>query len=108
MRNLSRGLAAALALVLWLGVPGASKAAGSMEDAFADCSYPKTFDLMVMRPAGIGAVGIGVALFVPFAPLAALTSPSGLGEPWNTFIVRPVRFTFGRPLGQCSTDSRNL
>jgi hypothetical protein len=108
MHNLGRGLAAALALVLWLGVPGASKAAGGFEDAWADCSYPKTFDLMIMRPVGLGAIAIGTALFVPYAPIALLTSPSDLDEPWNTFVVRPTTFTFGRPLGRCTTDAQRL
>jgi len=56
MRNLGRSLVAALALVVWLGVPNVS-GANSFEDAFVDCSYPKTFDLMIMRPVGLVAVG---------------------------------------------------
>jgi hypothetical protein len=107
MRNLGRSLAAALALVVWLAVPGLSRASG-FEDAFVDCSYPKTFDLMIMRPVGFAAIGIGAALFLPYAPLAAITSSSDMNEPWNTFVARPVGFTFGRPLGECSPDSQQL
>ena len=107
MRNLGRSLVAALALVVWLGVPNVS-GANSFEDAFVDCSYPKTFDLMIMRPVGLVAVGAGAMLFLPYGPLAALTSPSSVAEPWDTFVMRPVGFTFGRPLGQCTGDAQDL
>ena len=107
MRNLVRSLAAALALVLWIGAPAVS-GASSFEDTYADCSYPKTFDLMIMRPVGLAALAIGAVLFVPFGPLAAVTSPGGAAEPVNTFLVRPASFTFGRPLGECMPEAQQL
>ena len=55
-----RKLAGSLVLMLGLAfaAPHAAQAV-TYEDSFADCSYPKTFDLMIMRPLSIGTVGFG-------------------------------------------------
>ena len=103
MRSMIRHMVAALAVVVWLGAPAVSTA-GGFEDSHAECSYPKIFDLMIMRPVGLVGLGIGTVLFVPYGPLSALVSPDGFAAPWETFIAQPARFTFGRPLGECTAD----
>ncbi len=102
-----RTLAAAIAVVIALGAPGIAGAA-SFEDSFVDCSYPKTFDLMIMRPFGLVAMAVGTALFIPYGPIAVLTAGTDVQEPWNTFVVRPATFTFGRGLGECPAGATDL
>jgi hypothetical protein len=105
MRSFGRSMVAALALVVWLAAPAVTSAGTSFEDSHAECSYPKMFDLMIMRPVGLVGLALGTALFVPYGPLAAVTSPDGFAAPWRTFVAEPFSFTFGRPLGQCTPQS---
>lgn len=98
-----RKLAGSLVLMfgLALGAPLAAQAV-TYEDSFADCSYPKTFDLMIMRPLSIGTIALGTVLFVPLAPIAFITVPDEIGTVYNNLIGAPARFTFNRPLGACT------
>jgi len=99
MRKLAGCLVVSLTLAL--GAPLAAQAV-TYEDSFADCSYPKTFDLMVMRPISLGTIAFGTVLFVPLAPLALITVPEEIGTVYNNLIGAPARFTFNRPLGACT------
>ncbi len=101
-----RILVAALAVAFCLGPAGVTRAS-SFEDSHADCSYPETFDLMIMRPLGLASMGVGMALFVPFGAMSMLTT-GGMGEPLNTFVLRPMNFTFNRPLGNCLIGADQL
>lgn len=80
-------------------------AATSYEDAMTDCSYPKLFDLLFMRPLGFAALGVGAVLWVPAAPATLLCSPSDVGYVTDTLIWQPTRFTIGRRLGECRAQT---
>ncbi len=85
-------------------LPGEA-AATSYEDAMTDCSYPKLFDLLFMRPLGMVALGTGALLWLPAAPMTVLCSPSDLGYVTGTLVGAPLRFTVGRRLGECNASS---
>ena len=80
--------------------PGTAAAVG-YEDSLDDCNYPKTFDLIVMRPLSFVALAAGTALMVPMAPLAWLTVPHDFHDVTNNLVVKPYHFTFKRRLGEC-------
>jgi hypothetical protein len=88
-----------VAISLVLPLPAA---AVTYEDSFSECNYPKTFDLMVMRPISLATIGLGWVLFVPLAPLALVTVPDEVGTVYNNLIGTPTRFTFRRKLGECT------
>jgi hypothetical protein len=55
-------------------------------------------DLLVLRPLGMAATGVGFGYFLVAGPLAA---PAGqFGEAWDFFVMSPYEFTFQRPLGE--------
>jgi hypothetical protein len=91
--------AAALAFAL-IGAPNPAQAT-SYEDSLENCSYPKLFDLIVMRPLSLSMLGLGMALWVPLAPLTTMVSPGDLDDVTGTLIGEPTNFTFNRPLGAC-------
>jgi hypothetical protein len=104
MRRIARSLLAVLTLTAWLGMPGAARAVG-YEDSLEDCAYPETFDLMVLRPLGIGTTVLGAALFVPLFPIALVTVGDQLGQVADNLIFSPARFTFRRDLGECTGET---
>lgn len=101
MRRIARNLLAVLTLAAWLGTPGKATAVG-YEDSLDDCAYPETFDLMVLRPLGMGTTVLGAALFVPLFPIALVTVGDQMGEVADNLIFSPARFTFKRDLGECT------
>jgi hypothetical protein len=101
MRKLAlNALAAAVALSL-AGAPAPARAA-SYEDSLQDCNYPALFDLGVMRPLSLTALLLGTALWVPLAPWTLITSGSDIDLVTDRLMLEPARFTFGRPLGECT------
>jgi hypothetical protein len=90
-----------LALGIAFGAPLAQ--AVTYEDSFADCSYPKGFDLMIMRPLSLGTTVMGSALFVILTPITVITAPREFGAVSEILIRAPGRFTFRRPLGACTS-----
>ncbi len=97
-----------LSWVVALGVLTVSLAAGparaiTYEDSFEQCNYPKSFDLMVMRPVSLLTIAVGGLLFLPLAPVALLTVPGEMGTVYENLIGAPVRFTFDRQLGECTS-----
>jgi len=100
MRRIARNLLAVLTLAACLGAPVARASVG-YEDSLDDCEYPQTFDLLVLRPLGLGTVVLGSALFVPVLPIALLTVGNELGLVADDLIGQPARFTFKRNLGEC-------
>jgi hypothetical protein len=55
-------------------------------------------DLVVARPLGLVAIGVGTAAFVVSLPFTMLT---GTVEPvGEKLVVAPLKFTFTRPLGR--------
>jgi hypothetical protein len=101
MRRIARSLVAVLTLTACLALAGAARAVG-YEDSLDDCAYPQTFDLLVMRPLGIGTTVLGAALFVPLFPIALMTVPGETGQVVDNLIWEPARFTFKRSLGECT------
>jgi hypothetical protein len=100
MRKAARILGVALLAALLAAPIPAS--ATSYEDAMTECNYPEMFDLLFMRPISLAALVFGTVLFMPAAPLTLLTTPADIGKVANALIGNPVRFTFGRRLGECT------
>ena len=84
-------------LVALLGGPAAAATAqvGEIEQAPASVG----FDLIVLRPLGLVATGVGAALAVPAVALTALTHPQDIHKPIYFLVMRPVRYTFADPIG---------
>jgi hypothetical protein len=57
-------------------------------------------DTLVLRPLAIVGFFMGVGLFIPAAVTTLLVGqPQNLDKPFDTFIVRPGKFTFVDPIG---------
>lgn len=91
-------VAGLLALVL-AAMPLA--AAAQYDDTITgDRAADMVVDAVIMRPLGLAATVLGTALTVVTLPF---TIPSGsVGETAHELIVRPVEYTFKRPLGDFS------
>lgn len=96
-RTLAAGLALA-ALVVWS--PGVAQA--GLDDSFDSCDYPKTLDLMVLRPVSLIGLGIGTTLYLGLAPFAYATVKKDFGTVTENLIYKPARFVFKRRLGECA------
>ncbi len=107
MRKTAQTFLMALGLIGCLAMP-LSASAVTYEDSFTNCDYPKTFDLIVMRPVSFLTLGLGSILFVPVGTLAALTVPEDFPYVYDTFVGKPARFTFRRPLGECQAIDTTL
>lgn len=93
----------ALSLSAVLTGPTPARAASVLDVASA------AFDLVIVRPLGVGRIAFGAALFLPVALFAEV--PPGLGgeterwhsnvnEAWQIFVGDPVEATFMTPLGE--------
>ena len=107
MRKTTRNLMVGLTLVACLGMAPAAFAV-TYEDSFSNCNYPKTFDLMVMRPVSFVTMGVGAMFFLPLGPLAAVTVPEDFPTVYDNLIGKPARFTFKRRLGECQAIDLSL
>lgn len=109
MKNSTRsGLAQALLLVTALAFTGTACAdtATSYANDGADYSSTNTpsagamaFDLLIVRPLGIAATALGTALFIVNLPLSVVEQDAP-AKPFQQLVVRPLDYTFRRPLGQ--------
>ncbi len=101
MRKIARRILTVLVLVVGLGI---SQQAGaiSYEDSLDDCSYPKVLDVMIMRPISMATMVIGAGLFAVIAPISVFTVWDEIDDVASDLIIKPARFTFRRPLGECS------
>ena len=54
----------------------------------------QAFDLLVLRPLGVGKLVFGFVAFLP----AAIVGQSDMGEVWDVFVVSPFEATFRTPL----------
>jgi len=82
---------AALSLSMVLVSTGAARAENAAVKG-ADVA----FDLLILRPMGLGELIFG---FICFAP-AALFAGQSITDPWAHFVVEPFESTFTRPLGE--------
>jgi hypothetical protein len=107
MRKLIRTTAAALALTAALALAPSRAGATGYEDSLDDCSYPKIFDALVLRPIGLVALVGGATSLIPLAPLTLW--PATVNRDDGTFVYEMVvpaaKFTFARRLGECSSTS---
>ena len=62
--------------------------------------FDQVFDLIVLRPFGLGMTAVGAALFVPAAVLASPSGAEGILEVWEQFVVPSMESTFKHPLGE--------
>lgn len=102
MRNTARSFLTVAAISVFLACP-MSASATTYEDSFEDCRYPKTLDMLLMRPFGLAAFTFGTAAFIPVGAIVLVTSPSDVGTAFRNFVVAPARFTFRRSVGECPT-----
>ncbi len=101
MRKVARRVLTVLVLVVSLGISQQARAI-SYEDSLDDCSYPKILDVMILRPVSMVSMVVGAGLFAVLAPISVFTVWDEIDDVANGLIISPARFTFGRPLGECS------
>jgi len=75
---------------------GASPAAAGSSQVGEINTAPASlgFDLVILRPFGLLATGVGVALAVPATVITALTHPRDVYKPIDYLVMRPARYTF--------------
>jgi uncharacterized membrane protein YcfT len=56
-----------------------------------------TADLLVVRPVGIVATGVGFVVYLVSLPFSFLGGNTR--QAWETLVQDPAKFTFTRPLG---------
>ncbi|MCG8592344.1 MAG: hypothetical protein MJE66_23885 [Proteobacteria bacterium] len=91
----SVALLAAATLVAASALP----AAADIESDDIVAATPVGVDAFIMRPLGMLTSVIGISMFAVSAPVVLLTRPQDIGKPWHLFVVRPLRYTWGDPLG---------
>ena len=101
MRKVARRVLTVLALVVCLGISQQARAI-SYEDSLDNCTYPKVLDVMVMRPLAMASIVVGAGLFAVIAPISVFTVWDEIDQVAMDLIISPARFTFRRPLGECS------
>lgn len=91
---------AAVALITGLLLQGNAYALEPQPDS---CSWQKagevTFDLVILRPLQLAAMGAGIVFFVPAVLLSAPGGPDSYHTAEGLFIIEPARAVFRRPLG---------
>lgn len=93
--------ALALSLALLASTPARAEPATVTGDKGTDM----VLDLLILRPLGLLATGIGSAVFVVALPF---TLPGGnTGEAACELVRSPFAYTFSRPLGEMDTEPRD-
>jgi len=54
-------------------------------------------DFLLLRPLGVAGTAIGTAFFVASLPFSVLGG--NVKAAFTTFVIKPAKFTFARPLG---------
>ena len=89
----------AMALLIGFVIAGPAHA----ESDFAQRSG-QAFDLIVVRPLGVGRILMGVVAFIPAVIFAQVPSSdrlqSSVAETWRFFVYDQVEATFMTPLGE--------
>lgn len=86
-----------LPILLALTLVAAPATAGSGEPEARAAVGDRVFDAAVLRPLGAVGTAVGFAMFVCSLPLAGPTLQ--VGEAWESFVLKPVDYTFERELG---------
>ena len=107
MRRMVCKLAITIAVVSGLVLPQISLAV-TYEDSFSNCTYPKPFALMVMRPISLAMLGLGATLYLPLGLVGFATVPRDSGKVFDNLDGKPTRFTFRRDLGECQAIDLDL
>jgi hypothetical protein len=95
MRIVSKFVAAAVAAAML-----ASPVLAGPEFTNVEASHTSdAFDLIVMRPLGMVALGVGALLWLPAAAMTAAVQPSEIGKPTEALIKKPYRYVFDDPIG---------
>ncbi|MBM4384380.1 MAG: hypothetical protein FJ091_13570 [Deltaproteobacteria bacterium] len=95
MRLASKLAAVTVAAALFASPALAGKQFGESE---ASHTGPM-FDVLVMRPLGLVAMGVGAVLWLPAAGMTAAIQPSEIGKPTEMLIKKPYRYVFQDPIG---------
>ncbi|HSD28996.1 MAG TPA: hypothetical protein VLL75_16980 [Vicinamibacteria bacterium] len=98
MRALRRSLLALAATALLAGqaTPAfAARQVGEIEAPPASVGM----DMVILRPMGLVATGVGAVLAVPATLVCLLTNPTQVHKPIDFLVMRPARYTFVDPIG---------
>ncbi|MCA9509306.1 MAG: hypothetical protein R3E88_11605 [Myxococcota bacterium] len=57
-------------------------------------------DALFLRPLGLAALVMGVALFVPAAAITLVTRPHEIGKPLQGLVIAPARYVWADGLGK--------
>lgn len=95
--GIRRACAALITLILVFAV--ATPAAANYETD-EGANAPVVFDVLIMRPIGFVALGLGSGLFVASLPIALVSRPQDIDKPFHMLVARPSKFLWGDPIGQ--------
>lgn len=87
-------LAASLAIAMPLSYPFALAGSG---EGTGDKGADMVLDLLILRPLGLLATGIGSVAFVVSLPFTLPSASAGAAA--CELVTRPLAYTFSRPLG---------
>ena len=59
-------------------------------------------DGVIVRPASAAVSVVGAAAFIVTLPISALSNSTK--SAWNAMVMKPIRFTFRRPLGDFNQE----
>ena len=93
-------IGALVALSLLLSAAPASSYNADDVDAAGQVS--PVWDLLMLRPLGIVATATGVVALAVGLPILLITRPTDIAGPFELLIMKPVRYTWGDPLGDHS------
>jgi hypothetical protein len=103
IRSRSRTYAAVATLVAALLLPRPARARDARDEGEREAKAVNPvvagFDLVIVRPLGLGAVVVGAVLFLPMALISAPQGRDGLRHSWELLVGVPVENVFQRPLG---------
>lgn len=100
MSNRLRHFMAVMAVTLMISTSVTTTALAETSVAQGDAANaPVAVDVLVLRPAGLLSLGVGVALFAVSAPIVLVTRPHEIGRPFRQLVIRPAKYVWVDPLG---------
>lgn len=91
-------------LVMALSLPAAPSLADSSAGT-GDKGTDMLLDLVLLRPVGLAATGVGAVVFVVSLPFTLASG--GASSAACDLVGEPLAYTFTRPLGQLDGQSRS-